>query len=82
MSSCPTGVQQGPSLPWRVTSSLVMGVASTISKVFLFGLNRTEVIGLQGFLKVLDERADPAKRTRGLITGRAPYWHVTHSIAN
>jgi monolysocardiolipin acyltransferase len=45
-----------------------MGISSTISKVFLYGLNRTEVIGLQDFLKILDERADPAKRQRGLIT--------------
>lgn len=72
MSSSSTGVQQGPSLPWRVTSSFVMGISSTISKIFLFGLNRTEVIGLQEFLKVLDDRADPAKRQRGLITGWIP----------
>ena len=67
--SAPTGGQQGPSLPWRVTSSLVMGVSSCISKAFLFGFNKTEVYGLQRFLDMLDSRADPAKRQRGLITG-------------
>lgn len=67
--SAPTGGQpQGPSLPWRVTSSLVLGVSSCISKAFLFGLNKTEVYGLQRFLDILDSRADPAKRQRGLIT--------------
>lgn len=72
--SAPTGGQpQGPSLPWRVTSSLVLGVSSCISKAFLFGLNKTEVYGLQRFLDILDSRADPAKRQRGLITGANPY---------
>ncbi|KAB5569979.1 acyltransferase-like protein [Coniochaeta sp. 2T2.1] len=62
------GAAAGPSLPWRMASSLVLGVSSCISKTFLFGLNKTEVYGLQRFLEMVDDREDPAKRTKGLIT--------------
>jgi hypothetical protein len=48
---------------------MMMGMAGMISKVFLFGLNKVEVIGLPRFLEVLDRRRDPEKRQRGLITG-------------
>lgn len=51
-----------------------MGVSSCISKAFLFGFNRTEVYGLQRFLDILDSRADPSKRQRGLVTGASPLW--------
>ena len=36
----------------------------------MFGTNSTEIHGLDGFLKLLDERKDVEKRTRGLITGK------------
>lgn len=58
-----------PSLPWRVGSSMVMAFTGTLSRAFLFGLNRTEVHGLDDFLEVLDGRADIEGRERGLITG-------------
>lgn len=58
-----------PSLPWRIGSSLIMGVTGALCRVFLFGANKTEVHGLDGFLKLLDQREDISSRTRGLITG-------------
>jgi len=58
-----------PSLPWRATSSFVMGVTGFLSRSFLFGLNNTEVIGLDRFLEVLDGRKDVSARERGLLTG-------------
>ncbi|KAI0598614.1 hypothetical protein F4775DRAFT_555055 [Biscogniauxia sp. FL1348] len=59
---------QQPGLPWRVTSSLIMGLTGSLSRGFLYGLNSVEVIGLQSFLRVLDQREDIEKRQRGLIT--------------
>ncbi|KAI9670063.1 MAG: hypothetical protein M1817_004543 [Caeruleum heppii] len=57
-----------PSLPWRLSSSVVMGVTGALCRTFLHGANRTEVHGLDGFLRVLDERQDIEGRERGLIT--------------
>ncbi|ORY69906.1 uncharacterized protein BCR38DRAFT_454809 [Pseudomassariella vexata] len=57
-----------PRLPWRATSSFVMGVTGMLSRGFLYGLNTVEVTGLQRFLDILDKRKDPEKRERGLIT--------------
>lgn len=57
------------SLPWRFSSSLVMGLTGSISRIFLYGLNRTEVIGLDKFLDTLNQRKDVEGRERGLITG-------------
>lgn len=62
-------MQQSPSLPWRLTSSMVMGLTAALSRGFLYGLNSVEVIGLQRFLDLLDSRKDVEKRQRGLITG-------------
>ncbi|TVY15263.1 Lysophosphatidylcholine acyltransferase [Lachnellula arida] len=56
------------SLPWRFSSSLIMGLTGSISRGFLFGLNRTEVVGLDRFLETLDKRKDVEGRERGLIT--------------
>ena len=58
-----------PSLPWRFTSSLIMGLTGSISRSFLYGLNRIEVFGLEGLLETLDRRKDIDGRERGLITG-------------
>jgi hypothetical protein len=58
-----------PSLPWRATSSLIMGVTGFLSRSFLFRFNNTEVIGLDRFLQVLDGRKDVEARDRGLLTG-------------
>ena len=59
-----------PSLPWRVGSSIVMGVTGAISRLVLFGANTTEVHGLGNFLELLDQRRNVENRKRGLITGR------------
>lgn len=59
-----------PSLPWRIGSAAVMGVAGGISRALLYALNRTETPGLDRFLKVLEERRDVQKRTKGLLTGK------------
>ncbi|KAF4628062.1 hypothetical protein G7Y89_g10094 [Cudoniella acicularis] len=56
------------SLPWRFSSSLIMGLTGTLSKGFLFGLNRTEVIGLDRFVDTLEKRKDVDGREKGLIT--------------
>ncbi|KAI0019023.1 hypothetical protein F4780DRAFT_780896 [Xylariomycetidae sp. FL0641] len=60
--------QHQPSLPWRITSSLVMGITGSLSRGFLYGLNSVEVVGLERFLAMLDGREDADKRQRGLIT--------------
>ncbi|KAF2836873.1 hypothetical protein M501DRAFT_1018746 [Patellaria atrata CBS 101060] len=57
-----------PSLPWRASSMAVMALTGILSRAFLYGLSRTEVDGLEGFLRVLDRRKDVKKRDRGLIT--------------
>lgn len=58
-----------PSLPWRASSSLIMGLTGTLSKGFLYGLSYMEVIGLDGFLETLNKRKDVENRERGLLTG-------------
>lgn len=47
-----------------------MGVVGSISRVVLFGANRTEVHGLEDFLKLLDGKRSIEDRQRGLITGK------------
>ena len=61
-----------PSLPWRVASSIVMGVTGTVFRIFLFGENKTEVNGLHRILDLLDRRHEIEARQRGLITGKIP----------
>jgi len=46
-----------------------MGLTGSISRGFLYGLNRIEVFGLDRFLETLDKREDIDGRERGLITG-------------
>jgi monolysocardiolipin acyltransferase len=58
-----------PSLTWRFSSSLIMGLTGSLSRSFLYALNRTEVIGLDRFMETLDRRRDVEGRQRGLITG-------------
>lgn len=48
-----------------------MSFTGSISRAFLFGVNRTYVHGLDQFLEILDGRADAEGRERGLITGKA-----------
>jgi len=65
-----------PSLPWRFTSSVTMGIITTIAKGFLYGLNNIEVTGLEGFLETLDRRKGIDGRQRGLITGKNLNYHI------
>ena len=67
--SSPVPPPHSPSLPWRISSSLIMGLTGTLSRGFLYGLNYTEVIGLDRFLEILDKRKDVDGRERGLLTG-------------
>jgi hypothetical protein len=46
-----------------------MGAVGLLCKGFLSGLSRVETHGLEGFLKLLDEREDVGRRERGLVTG-------------
>lgn len=69
MSSSSDSPPAMPGLPWRVSSSLIMGFTGSISRGFLYGLNRIEVFGLDRFLETLDKREDVDGRERGLITG-------------
>ena len=57
-----------PPLPWRLTSTLNVGLVGLICRTFLYGLNRTETRGLDRFLEILDQRRDEKTRTKGLIT--------------
>ncbi|KAI0543862.1 acyltransferase [Xylaria curta] len=57
-----------PSPPWRMTSSMAMGLTAALSRIFLYGLNSVEVTGLQRFLDILDKRKDVEARQRGLLT--------------
>ncbi|KAI1772499.1 acyltransferase [Hypoxylon cercidicola] len=59
---------QQPSLAWRITSSLSMGLTSALFRGFLYGFNSVETVGLDRFLDVLDKRKDVEKRQRGLLT--------------
>jgi monolysocardiolipin acyltransferase len=57
-----------PSLFWRAASyQTLLGVA-TLCRSFLYGLNKTEVHGLPQFLELLQSRANPDNRRRGLLT--------------
>jgi monolysocardiolipin acyltransferase len=58
-----------PSLPWRAASRLTIALVGTASKIFLTLACTTNVVGLDGFTRLLDERRDVAKRDRGLLTG-------------
>ncbi|KAK0732845.1 hypothetical protein B0T21DRAFT_444337 [Apiosordaria backusii] len=52
----------------RVKSSMIMGLTGLISRCFLHGFNTVETHGLAQFRELLDSRADPEKRQRGLLT--------------
>ncbi|KAF2763863.1 hypothetical protein EJ03DRAFT_283243 [Teratosphaeria nubilosa] len=57
-----------PTLPWRITSAVNVGVVGFLCRSFLYGLNRTQVRGLDQLLELLDSREDEQTRTKGLIT--------------
>ncbi|KAI8715609.1 Tafazzin family protein [Fusarium sp. LHS14.1] len=56
-----------PSLPWRMTSTALMGCVSMLTRGFMYGLNDMEVRGLDGLLGVLERRKTQG-RERGLLT--------------
>jgi hypothetical protein len=58
-----------PSLQWRAASTLTIALTGLASKAFLTLACTKEVHGLDGFVKVLDERKDVEGRERGLLTG-------------
>ncbi|KAF2105911.1 hypothetical protein BDV96DRAFT_591769 [Lophiotrema nucula] len=62
------GQPDAPSAPWRAASAFTMGAVGVLCRSFLLGLSTTEVHGLDGFLELLDERANVEERQRGLIT--------------
>lgn len=72
------GPPSQPGLPWRITTTVVMGMMGILSKGFIYGLNRVEVVGLDGFLRILDRRRDVEKRQRGLLTGGS--LHLLHAL--
>lgn len=59
-----------PSLPWRLLSQTTLIGVGALCRGFLFGLSNPEINGLDSFLEILEERKDPAQRTRGLLTGK------------
>jgi len=67
--SPPNTSPTSPSLPWRLGSSVIMGLTGSMSRAFLYGLNYMEVSGLERFIETLDKRKDVKGRERGLITG-------------
>ena len=69
VSAAKMSTTRDPTLLSRTASSMVMGLTGVISKCFLYGLNKVEVVGLPKFLEILDSRRDPDARQRGLITG-------------
>lgn len=68
MAEPPEDGHDRPSLPWRIGSSLTMGMVGGICRSFLHGLSNIETFGLQRFLERLEERRDVGARERGLLT--------------
>ena len=46
-----------------------MAIIGTLTRAFMHGPNWQDAHGLDGFLELLDKRADIDGRQRGLITG-------------
>lgn len=59
---------EAPSLFWRSLSYQTLLLVGSISRAFLFGLNKTEVHGLPRFLDLLKSRSDHKTRRKGLVT--------------
>lgn len=57
-----------PSFFWRSASYQTFLAVSTLSRLFLYTLNKTEVNGLPRFLDLLKSRSDYKTRRRGLLT--------------
>jgi monolysocardiolipin acyltransferase len=61
-----------PSLQWHAASTATIALCAVACKAFLALACTKEVYGLDGFVKVLDERRDIEGRERGLLTGISP----------
>ena len=59
-----------PSLRWRAGSTATLLFTGTLAKLFLNLGAKADVYGLDGFVKLLDERTDVQGRKRGLLTGK------------
>lgn len=59
-----------PSLPWRIGSTVVVAFTGTITRIVMNVPNSQKAHGLEGFLKLVDSRADVDVRQRGLLTGK------------
>lgn len=57
-----------PSFFWRSASYQTILIVASLSRAFLFGLNKTEVNGLPRFLELLKSRAEYTTRQKGLVT--------------
>jgi len=57
-----------PSFFWRSASSQTIIFVAALCRLFLFGVNKTEVHGLPRFLDLLKSRVDYKTRRRGLLT--------------
>ena len=53
----------------KAASTAVIGVTGLLTRLFLCGTQRTEVEGLEAFLKLLDARRR-GETDRGLLTGK------------
>ncbi|PGG95562.1 hypothetical protein AJ79_09981 [Helicocarpus griseus UAMH5409] len=62
------GTLEQPSGFWRGCSTATMYTVAAACRAFLYTVSNTEVNGQEQFLKLLESRADPGSRTRGLIT--------------
>lgn len=56
------------SLSWRLGSSLAMCITGVVARGFLYGLNTVETVGIEAFLKLLDDRR-AGRSKQGLLTG-------------
>jgi monolysocardiolipin acyltransferase len=59
-----------PSLPWRIGSAALVGFTGTLARIFMNVPNSQKAHGLAPFLQLIDKRADPEGRQRGLLTGK------------
>lgn len=67
-----------PPMLQRVASNTTIGFVGFLCRTFLYALSRTEVHGLENFIELVEERRDPARRERGLITGDfVPTWIIS-----
>lgn len=64
-------VPKAPSLSWRAASITTIAFTGFLAKAFARVACTTEVHGLDGFVKLLDERENVDGRKQGLITGES-----------